>query len=79
MTVKTQTAATTGYWEESARPLAGLAFVAPLLLAYEAGVLWLGPDAIRNAADVWLRNLLDLLGFPQYFLLPVITCVARGR
>jgi membrane protease YdiL (CAAX protease family) len=77
MTAKTETAATQakfGYWHESARPLAGLVFVAPLLLTYEAGVLWLGPDAIRNAADVWLRRLLDLLGFSQYFLLPIVTC-----
>jgi hypothetical protein len=77
MTVNKQAAATpaqSGYWEESARPLAGLVFVAPLLLTYEAGVLWLGPDAIRNAADVWLRSLLDGLGFTQYFLLPGITC-----
>jgi hypothetical protein len=70
----TATQAKSGYWHESARPLAGLAFVAPLLAAYEAGVLWLGPDAIRNAADVWLRSLLDLLGFTQYFLLPTVTC-----
>lgn len=77
MTVHKQAAAApakSGYWEESARPLASLAFVAPLLLTYEAGVLWLGPEAIRNAADVWLRGLLDLLGFSQYFLLPGIMC-----
>jgi len=66
--------ATSGYWHESARPLASLAFVTPLLLAYEIGVLWLGPAAVRNAADVWLRRLLDLLGFTQYFLLPVVAC-----
>jgi membrane protease YdiL (CAAX protease family) len=77
MTVKMEAVAAqakSGYWHESARPLAGLVFVAPLLLTYEAGVLWLGPDAIRNAADVWLRGLLDLLGFTQYFLLPIVTC-----
>jgi membrane protease YdiL (CAAX protease family) len=51
-----------------------LAFVTPLLLTYEVGVLWLGPIAVRNAADVWLRRLLDLLGFTQYFLLPVVAC-----
>ena len=63
-----------GYWRESARPLASLAFIAPLLIAYEAGVLWLGEAAIRNAADVWLRRLLDRFGFTQYFLLPAVAC-----
>jgi membrane protease YdiL (CAAX protease family) len=61
------------YWQQSRRPLTSLAFVTPLLVVYEAGVLWLGPQAMRNGADVWLRQLLDLLGFSQYFLLPVLT------
>jgi Type II CAAX prenyl endopeptidase Rce1-like len=61
------------YWQQSRRPLTSLAFVTPLLIVYEAGVLWLGPQAMRNGADVWLRQLLDLLGFSQYFLLPVLT------
>lgn len=64
------------YWHESARPLTSLAFVMPFLLFYEVGVLTLGPLAIRNAADVWLRNWLDLIGFGQYFLLPILTCGA---
>lgn len=63
-----------GYWQAATRPLASLLFVAPLLVFYEAGVLWLGPQAMRNAADVWLRALLDRLGFGYYFLLPVLTC-----
>jgi Type II CAAX prenyl endopeptidase Rce1-like len=28
---------------------------------------------MRNGADVWLRQFLDLLGFGQYFLLPLLT------
>lgn len=62
------------YWHESARPLAALAFVAPMLAAYEGGVLLLGTSAPRNGADVWLRQWLDLLGFGQYFLLPLAAC-----
>jgi len=62
------------YWADSARPLICLAFVAPMLILYEAGVFWLGPAAIRNGADVWLRALLDSIGFGQYFLLPLLTC-----
>jgi membrane protease YdiL (CAAX protease family) len=61
------------YWQQSRRPLTSLAFVAPLLAVYELGVMWLGPQAMRNGADVWLRQLLDLLGFSQYFLLPLLT------
>jgi hypothetical protein len=61
------------YWTQSRQPLASLAFVLPLLMAYEAGVLILGPQAVRNGADVWLRQLLELVGFGQYFLLPVLT------
>jgi membrane protease YdiL (CAAX protease family) len=68
-----------GYWSQSRQPLASLALVAPLLVVYEAGVLLLGPDAIRNGADVWLRQLLELIGFGQYFLLPILTvCILLG-
>ena len=62
-----------GYWSLSRSPLASLIFVAPLLVGYEAGVIMLGPQAARNGADVWLRWLLDAIGFGQYFLLPVLT------
>ncbi len=62
-----------GYWQQSRRPLTALAFVTPLLIIYEVGVVWLGPHAMRNGADVWLRQLLDWLGFSQYFLLPFLT------
>jgi hypothetical protein len=61
------------YWHQSRRPLASLTLLAPLLAVYEAGVLVLGAHAVRNGADVWLRQLLDLLGFSQYFVLPLLT------
>lgn len=61
------------YWQGARRPLTSLAFVLPLLLLYEGGVLVLGPAAVRNGADVWLRGLLDQLGLGQYFLLPILT------
>jgi membrane protease YdiL (CAAX protease family) len=60
------------YWQQSRRPLTCLAFITPLLVLYEGGVLSLGPQAIRNGADVWLRQLFDLMGFGQYFLLPLL-------
>lgn len=51
--------------------MAGLVLVAPLVVIYELGALVLGPE-VRNGADVWLRGLLNWMGFAQY-LLPVLT------
>lgn len=62
------------YWNESARPLVALVFIAPMILAYEGGLLVLGPRSMRNGADAWLRELLEGAGFTQYFLLPCLTC-----
>jgi hypothetical protein len=64
---------TSPYWRLSRGPLASLMFVLPLLLLYEGGVLLLGPDAVRNGADVWLRELLDRTGVGSYYLLPLLT------
>jgi membrane protease YdiL (CAAX protease family) len=74
---KKSVAATTeplDYWRESARPLVALVFIAPMLAAYEGGMLLLGSAAPRNGADVWLRHWLDLVGFGQFFLLPAAAC-----
>lgn len=57
------------YWVQSRRPLASLLFVAPLLIAYEVGVLLLG---VQNGADAFMRWLLSSLGFGQHFLLPLL-------
>lgn len=62
------------YLNESRRPLVSLVFVLPLILVYEGGVWVLGPDAIRNGADVLLRQMLGVLGFGQYLLLPLLLC-----
>jgi membrane protease YdiL (CAAX protease family) len=61
------------YWVQSRQPLTSLVFITPILLFYEGGVVLLGPRAVRNGADVWLRGLLDLMDFGQYFLLPILT------
>jgi membrane protease YdiL (CAAX protease family) len=66
-------AATDSYWNLSRTPLTSLVFALPLVLAYEGGVLLLGRGSPRNGADVWLRQLLDALGFGAYFLLPTLT------
>ncbi|MDZ7617886.1 MAG: CPBP family glutamic-type intramembrane protease [Patescibacteria group bacterium] len=64
------------YWDKSRQPLASLVFVAPILVVYEVGVLLFGAGQVRNGADIWLRQLLDLVGFGQYFLLPGATVCA---
>jgi hypothetical protein len=61
------------YWELSRTPLTSLVFTLPLVAAYEGGVLVLGRGSPRNGADVWLRDILESLGFGQYFLLPLAT------
>lgn len=70
---------TAGYWQQSRQPLASLIFIAPLLVIYEVGVLLPAAATARNGVDVWLRALLDWIGFGQYFLLPVLTvCILLG-
>jgi membrane protease YdiL (CAAX protease family) len=62
------------YWNRTRRPLTSLVFLTPLLVSYEAGVLWLGgrdPDGLRSGADYWMRGGLEYLGLNQPWLLPV--------
>lgn len=62
------------YWKQAREPLACLVFLVPLLVLYEAGVLWFGGDqplSVRNGADYWLRSGLASLGV-EAFLLPVL-------
>ncbi len=63
----------TGYWASTRRPLPCLAFVLPLLLAYEVGLAWLGgpsSDALRAGADTWIRRALSSIGLTDRWLLP---------
>jgi membrane protease YdiL (CAAX protease family) len=64
-----------GYLNESRRPLASLLFVLPVLALYELGVVLLGPQAIRNGADVWIEGLLDHVGLRQALALPALVVV----
>jgi hypothetical protein len=62
------------YWSTTRRPLPALVFILPILLAYEAGVIWLGgpsADALRAGADAWVRQGLATLGFTDRWLLPI--------
>jgi membrane protease YdiL (CAAX protease family) len=62
-----------GYLKATRHPLPCLLFLLPLLLTYEAGVVWLGesqPDVLRNGADVWLRWGLEALGLNELYWVP---------
>ena len=66
------------YWEQTRQPFCCLVFLTPLLVLYEAGVLWLGgrhPDAIRNGADHWMRDALARIGLSQELLLPALVLI----
>jgi len=70
-----RSAAAGRYVAATRHPWACLAFLAPLLLAYEGGVLWLGgsnPDALRNGADAWVRWGLARYGFGQPWAAPLL-------
>lgn len=56
-----------------------LAFVAPLLLIYEFGVLWLGGESaetLRTGADAWMRQFLVRLGLTDQWFLPLLLVVS---
>jgi hypothetical protein len=45
------------------------------VIAYEAGVLWLGretPGGLRTGADTWMRHALASLGLSDHWLLPLL-------
>ena len=67
------------YWHDARRPLSCLIFLLPLLVVYEAGVLWIGGDdasVVRNGADYWMRAILHAAGFDFSFLLPILVAGA---
>ncbi len=67
-----------GYLAATRHPWPCLLFMLPLLVAYEAGVLWLGgaqPEALRNGADTWLRWGLESLGIQQFYCAPALIVV----
>jgi hypothetical protein len=64
-----------GYFWATRHPWPSLLFLLPLLLAYEAGILWLGgthPEALRNGADTWLRWGLEELGVDAFYWSPIL-------
>jgi hypothetical protein len=65
----------TSYWSCTRRPFPSLLMVAPLVIAYELGVVWLGgasPGSLRTGADTWMRNGLASLGLADRWLLPLL-------
>ncbi|WP_337174391.1 CPBP family intramembrane glutamic endopeptidase [Paludisphaera sp.] len=65
---------TPGYWSTTRKPLPSLLLIAPIVLAYEFGVVWLGgveSQALRTGADAWLRHSLAAAGLTDHWLLPL--------
>jgi hypothetical protein len=68
----------TSYWTATRRPFPSLLLVAPLVIAYEWAVIWLGgatPGKLRTGADTWMRNALAALGVDDRWLLPLLLVV----
>ena len=63
------------YWMAARRPLAGLLFVLPLLLAYELGVIWFRADvaSVRTGADAWMQAWMMDFGWQIPVFLPLLT------
>lgn len=63
------------YWSVTRRPLPCLAFITPLLIAYELGIVWLGgggaASALRTGTDAWIRRGLVACGLTDHWLLPL--------
>jgi membrane protease YdiL (CAAX protease family) len=67
------------YTEATRHPWAGAFFVAPILAAYEGGVIYLsGKDsqALRTGADTWMRWLFDSFGLPALYWPPIVLAAA---
>jgi membrane protease YdiL (CAAX protease family) len=65
----------TSYWAATRRPFPSLLLVAPLVAAYEGGVLYLGgaaPASLRTGADTWMRSALSSVGVADHWLLPLL-------
>jgi hypothetical protein len=63
------------YWTATRRPVPSLLLVAPVIGAYEAGVIWLccaQPSEARTGADAWMRQALAAIGLNDHWLLPLL-------
>jgi hypothetical protein len=66
------------YWSATRRPFPSLLLVAPLVIAYEWAVIWLGgstPGKLRTGADAWMRRVLASFGVDDRWLLPLLLIV----
>jgi len=63
------------YWMAARRPLAGLLFVLPMLMAYELGVIWFRADvsSVRTGADAWMQAWMMDFGWQVPVFLPLLT------
>jgi hypothetical protein len=67
-----------GYLAATHHPWPCLVFMAPLLAAYEGGILWMGgkhPQALRNGVDTWLHWFLEAFGLSQLYWVPALVAL----
>jgi hypothetical protein len=72
---------TDSYYHSTRHPWACLLFLAPLLIAYEGGVLLMGSGeapVLRTGADTWLRWIFETFGFPALHWPPIMIAVIFG-
>jgi hypothetical protein len=61
------------YQLETKRPIVCLAFILPLLFAYEIGSILLDRRGGKSGIDLWLQWVLDNAGIGQLVILPILT------
>jgi len=60
------------YWRRSRRPLVGLVFILPLVLAYESSAWLVSGELPRNGAESWMRGALAMVGLRHWLILPLL-------
>jgi membrane protease YdiL (CAAX protease family) len=74
------TSPTNSYYEATRHPFSCLLFLAPLLAAYEGGVLYMGNEGqmLRTGADTWLRWIFQTFGLPAMHWPPLVIALIFG-
>ena len=64
-----------GYWSATRCPLPCIVFIAPLLAAYEFGLIFSAGATTRAGADAWARQALQAIGFTDNLFPPLLLVI----